>query len=90
MYEAFDAFLRIPTWYTRHPNDEERFFLALATLVRDPQFDPDSFGQHIDQKRERGEQAQARLREEDYFIARDHYVHAARAVQRYLRVTSQL
>lgn len=87
MYEAFDAFLRVPTWHTRHASDEEQFFLALETVVNNRRFNADALGGYIDQKRERREPAQANLTAEAYATARDHYVHAARAVRTYLRVT---
>jgi hypothetical protein len=52
MYEAFDAFLGVPTWYTCHASDEEQFFLALDTVVNNPRFNADALGGNIDEKRE--------------------------------------
>ncbi len=87
MYEAFDAFLRVPTWYTRHPNDKQRFFCALRTVVGEPDFHPDDFGDYMDRKREEPNSAQANLTQEAYDEARDHYVQAAWAVKGYLTTT---
>ena len=28
MYEVFDNFIKVQTWHTRHPNDEQRFYIA--------------------------------------------------------------
>jgi hypothetical protein len=86
MYEAFDDFLHVSTWHTRHPSDEERFFRALAAVVRNPQFNADALGKYIDQKREGGEIG---LIDEVYDDARDHYVDAAWAVSDYLRITNE-
>jgi hypothetical protein len=33
MYEAFDSFIRVGTWQTRQPSDEERFHLALGKVA---------------------------------------------------------
>lgn len=89
MYEAFDSFLRRNNSHTLHALDEEGFFRALDTVVRDPQFNADRFGEYVDQKRENGDSAQANLTSEAYEHARDHYVAAAWAVHTYLRTTGQ-
>jgi hypothetical protein len=89
MYEAFDDFLRVRTWHKRHPEDDERFFCALDRVVHQPQFNADSLGEYMDQKRQNGEAAQANLVAEYYEDARDHYVAAAWAVRGYLRVAGQ-
>jgi hypothetical protein len=81
MYEAFDKFLQADTWHTRHPSDEERFFVALEKVVKKPGFNPDDLGEYIRQKK-----ALSRDDEENSFnIATDHYVAAAWAVKDYLR-----
>lgn len=40
MYEVFNKFLRVATWHTTHPKDDERFHLALNEVVRLKSFDP--------------------------------------------------
>lgn len=85
MYEEFDDFLRIPTWYTKHPADEERFFISLRRVVMNENFNPDLLGEYIDQKRAKGEDPQTQLVHETYTSARDHYVKAAWAVYKYIR-----
>ena len=77
------------TWHSRHPNDEERFFRALETVVRNPEFNADRLGEYMDEKRANGELAQANLIEEVYEKARDHYVAAAWTVVGYLHATGQ-
>jgi hypothetical protein len=41
MYEAFDSFLNVATWHTKHEYDDKRFNLALNKVVREAGFDPD-------------------------------------------------
>ena len=89
MYEAFDNFLEIETWHTYHPYDEERFFRALETVARNPEFNADRLGEYMDEKRANGQPAQANLIEEAYEKARKHYVAAAWAVIGYLHATGQ-
>jgi hypothetical protein len=85
MYEAFDGFLEAPTWYTKHADEDERFFRALATVVENPRFNADSLGEYIDGKRAQPGSAQASVSQEAYQDARTRYVNAAWAVRRYLR-----
>lgn len=40
MYEAFDDFLRVTTWYTGHPSDKARFYCALRNVVQHADFSP--------------------------------------------------
>ena len=47
MYEAFDRFLAMDTWHTRHPADVRRFFQALDNVVRDPNFTADRFREYL-------------------------------------------
>lgn len=54
MYEVFDAFLKTETWHTDHPNDEERFYKALAKIVRNDGFNADNMGGYILQFTELG------------------------------------
>lgn len=82
MYEAFDSFLRVPTWHTRHANDEERFFCVLRTVVGNAQFSPEAMGDHFDQS-----PARRNLTAEAYDQARGHYVAAAWAIKRYLQAS---
>jgi hypothetical protein len=87
MYEAFDDFLRVPTWHTTHSMDKRRFFCALRTVVGIPTFNPDLFGEYMDRKRKEPDSAQANLIQDAYEIAREHYVRAAWAVKGYLETT---
>jgi hypothetical protein len=50
MYEAFDKFLAMDTWYSAHPLDGKRFFQALDHVVRDEAFDADAMGKYMFQK----------------------------------------
>ena len=84
MYEAFDRFLAVSTWYTKHPNDEERFFHALRSVVRNDLFSPDALGDYIRQK--------AGVSRDDghpYNDVIDDYVAAAWAVKDYLKATGE-
>lgn len=47
MYQAFDMFLGTDTWHTGHANDLERFNLALAKVVHDPNFNPDEMANYM-------------------------------------------
>jgi hypothetical protein len=47
MYQAMDAFMNVDTWHTGHPNDGERFYRALDTIVRDKDFHGDSMGDYL-------------------------------------------
>jgi hypothetical protein len=49
MYEAMDSFLNIPTWHTKHAADQERFFCALRSIVKNPGFNADMMGGHMRQ-----------------------------------------
>ena len=46
MYDAFDGFIRVGTWQTRQPSDEERFHLALGKVVWSDDFDPDQMADY--------------------------------------------
>ncbi|MGR9078128.1 hypothetical protein [Rhizobium leguminosarum] len=50
MYQAFDSFLNVETWFTSNPNDERRFYLCLQGVVRDEDFNPDAMGDYIRRK----------------------------------------
>jgi hypothetical protein len=81
LYEAFDKFLQIDTWHTRHPNDEERFFKVLASVIEDSSFNPDNLGAYIREKK-----GVPRDEKENHFnIAIDDYVTKAWAVKDYLK-----
>ena len=47
MYEAFDSFIRVETWQTRQPGDDERFHLALGKVVWSNNFDPDQMANYL-------------------------------------------
>jgi hypothetical protein len=47
MYQALDAFLAKPTWYTNRPVERRRFFLALDAIVRHPAFEAEALADHI-------------------------------------------
>lgn len=47
MYEALDSYLNVDTWHTGDAHDDERFYRALAKIVRDPAFNPDSMGEYM-------------------------------------------
>jgi hypothetical protein len=82
MYEVFDKFLAVDTWHTRHPLDEQRFFIALATVAKNPKFNPDDLGAYI-----RAKKGVSRDNEEHPFnFEIDDYVAKAWAVKDYLRV----
>ena len=49
MYDAFDGFIRVGTWQTRQPSDEERFHLALGKVVWSDDFDPEDRGSYFAQ-----------------------------------------
>jgi len=50
MYDAFDSFIRVGTWQTRQPSDEERFHLALGKVVWSNDFDPDRMADYLREK----------------------------------------
>jgi len=51
LYEALDNFLNTGTWHTIHPNDHERFFVALEKVIKDSKFNPDQLGEYMPQKK---------------------------------------
>jgi hypothetical protein len=80
-YEAFDNFLNVDTWHTRHPNDEARFFIALGKVINDPQFNADRLGEYMREKK-----CVSRDDAKNTFnFDIDHYVAAAWAVRGYLK-----
>lgn len=84
MYEAFDNFLAMDTWHTRHPLDEKRFFIALNKVVTEPKFNADELGRYMREKKN-----VARDDEKNTFNADiDHYVAAAWAVREYLKANN--
>jgi hypothetical protein len=50
MYEAMDAFLRVDTWHIGHALDRDRFFKALAQIVREENFNPEEMGNYMRNK----------------------------------------
>jgi hypothetical protein len=81
LYEAFDRFLSVDTWHTRHPSDEERFFIALKMVVTDLTFNPDNMGEYFRQKKKVSRDDE----EHPFNYSIDHYVAAAWAVKDYLK-----
>ena len=81
LYDAFDSFLKVDSWHTRHPYDEQRFFLALATVVNDPHFNADKLGEYMREKKSVSRDDA----ENSFNFAIDHYVSAAWAVRDYLK-----
>lgn len=47
MYQALDAFLATPTWYTNRPVERRRFFQALDAIVRHPAFEAEGLADYI-------------------------------------------
>lgn len=47
MYRAFDKFLRVDTWHTTHPLDDERFHQALNEVVRLKGFHPSDMADYF-------------------------------------------
>ena len=47
MYQAFDKFLKTPTWHTPHAFDTNRFNNALALVVDEDDFNPDAMGEYM-------------------------------------------
>lgn len=80
-YKAFDKFLALETWHTRHGFDEERFFAALHEALKDKAFDAEKMGEYF---REKTRTANAG-KEPPYEQAIAHYVAAAWAVKGYLK-----
>lgn len=52
MYEAFDHFLSTDTWYKSHPFDDQRFYQALHSVVRNPEFNADTMGEYMRTKKD--------------------------------------
>jgi hypothetical protein len=46
-YEVFDSFLRVETWHTSHPLDDQRFFRCLHEVVEDPDFSAEAMGDYM-------------------------------------------
>jgi hypothetical protein len=79
LYEPFDFFLDVDTWYTRHPRDDERFFAALRKVVNKEEFDPDAMREYMARK------LNVSRNDEHLNSALDHYRAAAFAVKTYLQ-----
>ncbi|MFN3846527.1 MAG: hypothetical protein ACK4RZ_12015 [Paracoccaceae bacterium] len=47
MYGAMDSYLNVDTWHTSHPLDDDRFYRALAKIVRDPKFSAEQMGEYM-------------------------------------------
>jgi hypothetical protein len=81
MYEAFDSFINVGSWYTRHFSDEQRFYEALKTVVWSDEFNPDQMAKYFRTK--------LKISDEDYrshlATAIDGYRDAAWAVKDFLK-----
>jgi hypothetical protein len=85
MYEAFDKFLTIDTWYSAHPRDGKRFFQALDQVVRNDAFDADAMGDYMFQKT-----GVSRSADDSRSLTIWGFIIAARAVRGYLEATGAL
>lgn len=47
MYQAMDSYLNVDTWHTAHPLDDQRFYEALAKIVRNPAFSAEAMGDYM-------------------------------------------
>jgi hypothetical protein len=85
MYDVFDGFLARETWRSAHAYDEEAYFVALETMIDDQAFSPEAMGDYFHRKasvpRQPGQPRDTAIQ---------HYVHAAWAVQSYLKAVSNL
>jgi hypothetical protein len=80
MYEVFDSFLAVETWYTQHVADENRFFLALSKIVQNDGFNPDEMGEYFKQKTI----VPTQTGRHPFQTAIRHYANAAWAIKDYL------
>jgi hypothetical protein len=69
MYEEFDNFINVSTWYTRHACDEQRFHEALYQVVWSDKFNADDMAEYFRTKLK--------------IALEDHESHFAKAVDRY-------
>jgi len=86
MYEAFDPFLNIDTWHTRHPFDEQRFYAALDTVVWSEEFNPDNMAAYM---RSRLNLRQDQ-RDSPFEPAIAHYTTSAWAVKDFIRYSKTI
>ena len=84
MYEAFDDFLAMETWYTREHFDYKRFFIALNKVVTEPKFNADELGRYMRQKKNVAQDDEGNTLNIDI----DHYVASAWAVREYLKANN--
>lgn len=47
MYNVMDSYLQVGTWYSLHPLDEKRFFVALNNIIDDPKFSAEDMGSYM-------------------------------------------
>lgn len=81
MYTAFDKFLRVATWHTGHPTDDERFHLALNEVIRHPDFLPSHMADYF--RAYLGPQAA------QFETAIDHLEHQADRIHSFLHDTTR-
>ena len=81
MYEVFDDFLIVPTWYTGHSTTDALFFRILSEIVDDPYFNAEAMAAYIRRKMD------VPCDPEDHFSRRvDRLQAAASAVRCFLQV----
>jgi hypothetical protein len=83
-YKPFNSFLRVDTWHTSHPLDDQRFFQCLHDVVREPDFSAEAMGEYM--------RAAKQVESDDHPFAQriDSLVRKAWAVREYLEATRQL
>ncbi|MDX1739390.1 MAG: hypothetical protein R3261_14210 [Alphaproteobacteria bacterium] len=82
MYSIFDTFIDIDTWHTDHPDDLIRFYRALAFVVDQQEFCPQTMGNYIRDKIPTTENTRAL-----YDHAVEKLIHRAEAVKTYIAAT---
>lgn len=55
MYQAFDRFLSLESPFSGQPGDEDLFYEALETVVREPAFSPEDMGDYFRSRKGIGE-----------------------------------
>lgn len=87
MYQAFDRWLATDTWHTSHPNDDARFYQALATVVTHDSFNADDMGTYF---RTAKDVSRDDADDDHFNYVIDKRVTQADAVREYLGVTGGL
>ena len=87
MYEALDDFLEVDTWDSFHWADDERFFRALDTIIRDPNFNTRDMAAYIIQKGI--DRWGLKPHSETLNAVKDNCVRNAEIIRRYLKALNQ-